>query len=232
MHGGERLFRAFPGYWHVLFLRRDNGYLHMVGDYPGYDLPIPSDLVMATLSGLKVAPENESDVIERIVSVLLRSELESADGIYFSYTPDTMDAEGLTSGFYVAGLLESFCRHLANPFGRFAACMALPNKFSGRCEAYRLARQADSGGVAAEAVTAALGRCEAQKESEIAFYRSNGWLDPTISHGWPPTAERHRLAMRLYASAMDPNFRAAACEATATMPEAHDIPECGKARTK
>ena len=234
-HGGERLFRPLPGYWHVLFLREDNGYLHTVGDYPGYDLPIPRDLVTATLAGLQTAPENGSDVVERIVSVLLRSELESANGIYWSYTPNTMDAEGLTSWFYVAGLLESFCRHLANPFGRFAACMALPNEFSGRCEAYRLALEADSAGVEAERVTAALARCEAQKESAIAFYRSNGWLDPTISEGWRPNAERHRLAMRLYASAMDPDFRAAACEAAADMPEAHDIPECGassKARTR
>jgi hypothetical protein len=149
------------------------------------------------------------------------------NGIDWSYTPQTTDAEGLTSWFYVAGLLESFCRHLANPFGRFAACMALPLEFSGRCEAYRLARQADSAGVEAERVTAALARCEAQKESAIAFYRSKGWLDPTISEGWPPTIERHRLAMRLFASAMDADFRAAACQAAATMPEAHDIPECG-----
>ncbi len=44
-HGGARLFNPLPGYWHVLFLRKENGYLHTAGDYPGYDLPIPRDLV-------------------------------------------------------------------------------------------------------------------------------------------------------------------------------------------
>lgn len=234
-HGGERLFRPLPGYWHVLFLREENRYLHTVGDYPAYDLPIRRDLVPATLAALQAGPENGSDVIERIVSVFLRTELEAAKGIYFSYTPNTADAEGLTNRFYVAGLLESFCRDLANPFGRFAACMALADEFSGRCEAYRLARQANSAGVEAEAVNAAFARCEARKEAAIAFYRSNGWLDPTVSEGWAPTAERHRLAMRLFASAMDPDFRAAACTAAATMPEANDIPECkpsGKTQTR
>jgi hypothetical protein len=34
--------------------------------------------------------------------------------------------------------------------------------------------------------------------------------------------------MRLFASAMDPDFHSAACSAAAAMPEAKDIPECAQ----
>jgi len=36
MHGGPRLFHPNPGSVHVMFLRRESGYLHTVGDYPNY----------------------------------------------------------------------------------------------------------------------------------------------------------------------------------------------------
>jgi hypothetical protein len=38
--------------------------------------------------------------------------------------------------------------------------------------------------------------------------------------------------MRLYASAMDQEFRTVACEIAATMPEARDIPECSDSRPR
>jgi hypothetical protein len=227
-HGGERLFRPYAGYWHVLFLRDEDGYLHTVGDYPSYDLEIPRDLLSATLAGFESVSESGSDVFERIASVCVRAELESANAIHRDFQPSAIaDLAGLTSERYLAYLLDSFCRDLRNPFGRFAACMATAQEFSGRCEAYRLARQADSAGVEAPLVTQALARCEAQESGTIAWLQANNWPDPAVSDGWQPSSERHRLAMRLFASAMDPDFRTAACAAAATMPEAHDLPECG-----
>jgi hypothetical protein len=140
----------------------------------------------------------------------------------------------LTSEFYVASRLDSFCRDFPNRFGRFAACMAITNEFNGRCGAYRLAREADSEGIEADFVSAALARCEAEEGNTIGWLRMNKWPGSEVGRGWPVTPERHRLAMRLYASAMDPTFRAAACADAAVMPEARDIHECepGKSGTK
>jgi len=227
MYGGERLFRPYPDYCHILFLRQEGDYLHTVADFPAYDIGIPCSRLPAILSGLKSNSDNASDVFERIVNVLLRTDLETGDAIYHNYSPPAMlDLMGLTSEFYVAGRLDSFCHHFPNRFGRFAACMATANEFSGRCEAYRLAQEADSGGVEAAFVSGALARCEAQEQDTIGWLRTNKWPDSAVAHGWPATPERHRLAMRLYASAMDPEFRAAACAAAVAMPEARDIPEC------
>ena len=103
--------------------------------------------------------------------------------------------------------------------------MATANHFSGRCEAYRVAKEVDSAGVAASVVNGLLARCQAWEEGAIGFSRMNHWADPAIAYGWTATPERHRLAMRLFASAMDSDFRAAACEAAVAMPEARDIPE-------
>jgi len=136
------------------------------------------------------------------------------------------DLTGLTGEFYVASQLDSFCLHLANRFGRFAACEGTAGLFYGRCEAYRLARAADSAGVEATHVTQALARCEAQEVNTIGWLRTNNWSLPPGGgdYGWSPSAGRRRLAVRLYASAMDANVRTAACAAAATMPEARDIP--------
>jgi hypothetical protein len=224
-HGGERLFHPYPDYSHVLFLREDGDYLHTVGDYPAYDLEIPRNWLTAILSGLRSNQENESDLFERIVNVRLRTELDTATAIYREYSPPAIgDLEGLTSKFYVASRLDSFCRHLPNRFGRFATCVATAQQFSGRCEAYSLAHEADSAGVEAQFVSMELARCEAQEQNTIGWLRANKW--PDLSQGWSASPERHRLAMRLFASAMDPDFRAAACAAAAGMSEARDIPEC------
>lgn len=229
-HGGARLFHPYPGgYCHILFLREEGGYLRTVADYPAYDLEIPHSWLPAVISGLQSGSESGSDLLERIVRVLIRTNLESATAIVWSSgLIERDDLEGLTSEFYVASQLDSFCRHLANRFGRFAACDETAALFYGRCEAYRLARAADSAGVKATEVTEALARCEAQEVNTIGWLRTNNWsLPPGSEYGWSPTAERRRLAVRLYASAMDANVRTAACAAAATMPEAHDIPECG-----
>jgi hypothetical protein len=226
-HGGPRLFRFYPGYYHILFLREEGGYLHTVGDYPAYDLEIPRGWLPAIVSGLKSGQESGSDLFERIATVRLRTELESMRTIRRNYWPeDMLDLAGLTSPFYIASRLDSFCRQLANPFGRFAACAVIAREFNGRCDAYRLAREADSTGVEAAYVAQALAECEAREEYTIDFLRARNWPLRVFGYGWRQTAERHRAAMRLFASAMDPKFRAAACGAAAKMPEARDIPEC------
>ncbi len=227
MHGGERLFQPYPDYCHILFLREEAGYLHTVGDYPAYDFEFSCSRLPALLSGLQSSSDDGADLFERLVTVFLKTELETADAIYQSYSPSAvLDLMGLTSEFYVASRLDSFCRYLPNRFGRFAACVATANQFSGRCEAYRLAREADSAGVEADFVSQSLARCEAQEQGTIAWLRANHWPDPAVPLGWSATPQRHRLAMRLFASAMDPDFRTAACSAAALMSEARDIPEC------
>jgi hypothetical protein len=227
-HGGERLFHPYPGHCHILFLREEGGYLHTVGDYAAYDLEIRQRWLPAMVAGMRAGPESEAHLFERIVDARLKAELEiDATAISPNYWPRDMGAlEGLTSTFYVASRLDEYCRHLGNPFGRFAACVATANGFSGRCGAYRLAREADPAGVEAAFVTGELERCEAREEDTIGWLRANNWPLPD-GYGRRQTAERHRLAMRLYASAIDPSFHAAACTAAAAMPEVHDIPECG-----
>lgn len=236
MHGGERIFQPYPDSCHILFLREEAGYLRTVGDYPTYDFKFSCNWLPALLSGLQSNSVDSSDLFERIVTVLLKTELETGDAIYRNYSPSAMvELMDLTSEFYVASRLDSFCRDFPNRFGRFAACVATANEFSGRCEAYRLAREADTGGVEAAFVSEALARCEAQEGNTIGWLRLNKWPSSEVGRGWPATPERHRLAMRLFASAMDPDFRAAACAAAVVMPEARDIPECeafGKAGTR
>jgi hypothetical protein len=235
-HGGERIFHPYPDTCHVLFLREEAGYLHTVGDYPTFDLEFSCNRLPALISGLQSKSDDATDLFERLVTVLLKTELEAADRLYRNYAPaDMLELTGLTNEFYVASRLDSFCRHFPSRFGRFAACMATANEFSGRCEAYRFAREADSAGVEAAFVSEALTRCEAQEGNTIESLRMNKWPGSEVGRGWPATPERHRLAMRLFASAMDPDFRAAACADAAVMPEARDIPECealGKSGTR
>jgi hypothetical protein len=131
-HGGARLFRPYSGYCHVLFLREEGGYLRTVADYPAYDLEIPHRWLSAVVSGLQSGSESGSDLFERIVRVLIRTDLESARAIVGSSVPiEIDDLEGLTSEFYIASQLDSFCRHLANRFGRFAACDETAGLFYG-----------------------------------------------------------------------------------------------------
>jgi hypothetical protein len=49
-HGGPRLFHPQTGSFHIMFLQRESGYLHTVGDYPNYDLEIPSGSFPSFLS--------------------------------------------------------------------------------------------------------------------------------------------------------------------------------------
>jgi hypothetical protein len=230
-HGGARLFRPFPGYVHLLFLREQGGYLHTVGDYPAYDLVIPRHWLPAIAAGMQEKGDQAPDLFERLVAVLIRTEFEGdATGIWPNNEPSSVeDLAGLTSPFYVASRLDSICRGSQNRIARLAACESTASLFAGRCEAYRLARDADPARQA-PFNTDALARCEAGEAGAIAFFRAHNWPTSNVpfQYPWRDTPERHRLAMRLFASAMDPDFHAAACSAAAAMPEAKDIPECAQ----
>jgi hypothetical protein len=227
-HGGPRLFHPYPGSSHILFLRDDHGYLHTVGDYPSYDLEIPSRGVPTFISEWKSGSESRSDLFERLTTVRLGAELDTYDTSpadrWHTWSFDIHDLMGLTSPFFVASKLDSFCRNFANPFGQVAACEATAREFPGRCEAYRVAKKIATKGMEVSFYPDWAGDCEARMEDSIAFHRSRNW--PLFLFGWSETPERRRLAMRLYASATDPEFHKAACDAAATMPEARDIPEC------
>lgn len=232
MHGGPRLFHVSPGSHHILFLRREGGYLHTVGDYPTYDVEISQDarhakqVLPTILAGLKPNSPNASDLFERIVTAQLKAELETVDCFCESFGFETWTLAGLSSPFYVATVLDSFCREFPNPFGRFAACEATATEFVGRCDAFRLAHEAGSTAVSAANLAEQRGYCEEDEASFLDKLRARQWPLTWLDYGWRKTAERWRMDTRVYASAMDPEFRAEACNIVATMPEARDIPEC------
>jgi hypothetical protein len=226
-HGGPRLFNVSPGYSHILFLREDGSYLHTVGDYPAYDLDIPARWLAAFVSQWKAGRGSGSDLLERLATIRLKIELERMTSIRRNYwSPDMYDLIGLTSPFFIAGKLDSFCREFPNPFGRYASCESTAREFPGRCVAYRMALVLDTKGVESGALSKQRDNCEAAAPERIQFYRSTNWQPLFWDREWRSTPERRRLTMRLYASAMDTTFHNAACQAAASMPEAIGIPEC------
>lgn len=220
-HGGPRLFKPWPGTNHILFLRHENGYLHTVGDYPSYDLEVPSASATILIEDWNAAPQ--ANIFERLAAIRLRTELSQKNP---DVPRDILDLMGLANPFFIASLLDEHCRRLPNRSGRFAACEWEGSNFLGRCESYRRAEEAYPEALKAHDVPEELSRCEQNEPYEIAQLRSKNWPLPSFDYGRDPTPERHRLAMRLYASSTDPALRKAACEAAATMPEARDIPEC------
>jgi hypothetical protein len=227
MHGGPRLFHPWPGTFHVLFLRQEGGYLHTIGDYPTYDMEISREVLPAFISRLKAGSESGSDLFERIVLARLMAELESArDFGGFAHPVELHTLAGLTSPLYVASRLDSFCRQFPNPFGRYTACLETAQQFPGRCNAYHLAGEAESTGVKTASIAESFEFCRRFGEKEVDDLRSWMWPPTNFYYNWGETAERRRLAIQLFASAMDSEFHTAACEIAATMPDAHDIPEC------
>jgi hypothetical protein len=224
-HGGPRLFHPTPGRDRILFLRREDGYLHTVGDYPSYDLEIPLTWTSSLIAGWNAS--SQTDTFERLAAVRLRTELNQKTAIQHNYwSQDMWDLMGLTSPFFIASQMDEDCRRLENRFGRFSACEAEAREFAGRCEAFQRAADADTEGLEDRSIAAQLSRCEQSGPDKIEWLRSKRWPLPGFDHGRDPTPARHRLAMRLYASATDPALHKAACEAAATMPEARDMPEC------
>ena len=243
-HGGPRLFSPSPGSSHVIFLRGDGGYLHTVGDYPSYDLGLSSRWLPALLSAWSSSRENDSDPLERLAGLRLHAEFESLSASEIGanlddsspvprdyYMRGLPDLVRLVGPFLIATQLDDICRHSENRFGRFAACDVTGREFPGRCQAYLLAGGPTPGGIGGGLAAKALRTCEAEMQDLVRQLRSDD-LPTNGFYGWSLTPETRRIAMRLYASAMDPEFRVAACEVAATMPEARDIPECSDPRPR
>ena len=236
-HGGPRLFHPTPGSSHVMFLRREGGYLHTVGDYPSYDLEVWSRFVPGMLAAWNSGRNSLADPLERLVALRFRAEFESLSSSQLReqvslpvpknyYVDGLPDLARLFDPFFVATQLDEACRHSTNPLGRFAACRATAEEFPGRCQAYRLAEEAYSEGVASSVVARDFQHCAARAQSLIRDLCSSHLPLRGFYYNWNPTPEGRRAALRLYASAMDPELRQAACQAAAAIPEARGIPEC------
>lgn len=224
-HGGNRLFNPRPSSIHIVFLREDGGILQTVGDYPAYDVEVPTQRSAAFLSAWDSLQNTGPNPLERIVAAHLKAEFEGVrDGDREHFSADMQTLIGITSPFFVARQLDTMCRQLANPPGRAAACYTTAQAFPGRCQGYRLAMEADS--PSSDRLRNLLEYCEASTPETISDLRAANWPLADFESSWSVTPERHRLAMRLYASAIDAEFHRAACEAAFSMPEARDIPEC------
>jgi hypothetical protein len=128
-HGGPRLFNAAPDYVHVFFLKEDSGFLHSVGDYPAYDLEIRSRWVPSFITNWNAGYGQGGDVMERIVAVRLKAELENiGESEGREYWLNTLELAGLTSRSFVAGYLNVLCNQLANPAGKAKACAAFTDE--------------------------------------------------------------------------------------------------------
>ena len=121
-HGGPRLFNPAPGSVHVLFLMRDSGYLHTVGDYPAYDIEVRLQFVKKFIANWEAGFLRGADLLERIAGVRLKAELESLDESeapgYWLNTPELVT---LTTREFVITQLSNLCASLTNQIGR-ASC--------------------------------------------------------------------------------------------------------------
>lgn len=124
-HGGPRLFNPQPGSFHIMFLRRESDYLHTVGDYPNYDLEIPSALFPSFLSAWQTGYGKESDLMERIVAVRFEAYLENVSPQNISSYFRVHELTELTSIPFVALQLSSHCQRLESQSLRAEACAEL-----------------------------------------------------------------------------------------------------------
>jgi len=225
-HGGPRLFNASPGVHHVLFLRQDKGYWHTVGDYPAYDLELYSHWIPAFLPSVNTVPKLVAARLHGEFDRLTAGELYSVwnrhSPVSFDYyLRDMWELIRLVGPLQVAEELDTICRNSPNRFGRIAACIATTREFPGRCEAYRLASEADPGGSRASILAKEYKNCKADEQSI--------WCEPLRLldfYGWYASRDHLREAVRVHASAMDTEYHKAACALAARLPESRDIPEC------
>ncbi len=127
-HGGPRLFHPNLGSVHVMFLKRESGYLHTVGDYPNYDIEIASQLFPSFLAVWGTGYGQESDlIVDHIAAGLLKADLEEFPHRY----PDQNMNElwGLTGAAWFASQLDRLCHDVGNPAGRAEACRALAQEY-------------------------------------------------------------------------------------------------------
>jgi hypothetical protein len=121
MHGGPRLFHPQPGSVHVMFLQRDSRYLRTVGDYPNYDVEIPSRLFPSFLKVWRTGYGPEPDLVDRIVAVLLKTYFESSSRQEVIYVR-TRELAQLTGPSWFASQLNRLCHDVENSAGRAQAC--------------------------------------------------------------------------------------------------------------
>ena len=122
-HGGPRLFSATPDSVHVLFLTRDSGYLHTVGDYPAYDIEVRLQFVQRFIANWEAGYLRGADLLERIAAVRLKAELESLEEAEAAkYWLNAWELATLTSREFVATELSNLCTSLTNTGGRAKAC--------------------------------------------------------------------------------------------------------------
>jgi hypothetical protein len=124
-HGGARLFHPQTGSFHIMFLQRETRYLHTVGDYPNYDVEIPSASFPSFLSVWQTGFAQESDLMERVVAVRLKAYLETVSPQNVDPTFPVYELTELTSPAFVARQLASRCQALENQSGRAKACAQL-----------------------------------------------------------------------------------------------------------
>lgn len=223
-HGGSRLFQPTPGTVHIFFLTTTAGFVHPVGDYPGYDIPIRPVYLEPVLTNLR-ASSDDPELFQRIVGAMLHSELDAATTFSPNYSPG-LESASLSTPFYVANLLADYCLHGRNPAGRLAACKTVAIEFPGRCEYFRVAIGIMPRPEGSDYLRSEHARCVATESDTIAFYQKADWPHPWRSAAWEQEGERRRSTIRLYASAPDSKFHAAACEAALSATTTRDIPEC------
>lgn len=134
-HGGPRIFSPSPGLVRILFLEEKAGYLHTVGDYLSYDLMIRARSVPTFLSEWNAGYARGGTLVERIVGVLLKAELENVPADGSNSFLNTWDLGELASFSYIKGQFELLCNHLRNSTGRAKACAELAD--ATREESYR-----------------------------------------------------------------------------------------------
>ena len=94
----------------------------MVGDYPAYDLVISARSVPTFLSEWNAGYARGGTLIERLVAVLLKAELENIPADGSNLLLYTWDLKELTNYSFLAGQFDSLCHGLTNPVGRTRAC--------------------------------------------------------------------------------------------------------------
>jgi len=237
-HGGPRLFHPNPGKIRVLFLRKEGTYWHTVGDYPSYDLEFPSSWVPALLSDWKTGYENRLDPLERLVALRFRAEFEALSVgqlredfdsvgplVNHYWATDLVDLVRLVGPWFVATQLDTICHRSANPSARLAACFVSGEYFPGRCEAFRLAQEANSEGIGGDFLMRKFRSCQTA-DRDLATDLLSGKMSRSRFGGWSFESPHRREMLRVYASAMNQRVHLAACEVAAKMSEARDIPEC------
>jgi hypothetical protein len=194
--------------------------------------------VPALLSDWKSGYENRLDPLERLVALRFRAEFEAlsvgqlredfdSDGprVNHHWATDLPDLDRVVGLLFVVTQLDTICHHSANPSARLAACFVSGEYFPGRCEAFRLAQEANSGGIGGDFLMRKYRSCQVA-DRYLATDLLSGKLSRSRFGGWSFDSPHRREMLRVYASAMNHDVHLAACEVAAKSPEARDIPEC------